>query len=89
MVYLEFGRTLANQFLTRSRFFSGHGILIGTLSMSVCLSIIMTIYCRRENARRDRVAAELGKMTLDDYTQEEKDAQRHKGDYATFFRYTI
>ncbi|KAF7510462.1 hypothetical protein GJ744_006741 [Endocarpon pusillum] len=71
------------------RFFNGHGILIGTITMSFVLSTFMTIYLRRENARRDKEAAALGKMTLDDYTQEQKDEQRHDGDYATFFRYTI
>lgn len=72
-----------------SRFFNGHGILIGTITMSFVLSTLMTVYLCRENARRDREAAALGKMTMDDYTQEQKDEQRHRGDYATFFRYTV
>jgi hypothetical protein len=57
--------------------------------MSFVLSTLMTIYLRRENARRDKEAAASGMMTLKDYSQEQKDEQRHRGDYATFFRYTV
>lgn len=57
--------------------------------MSLVLSTLMTIYLRRENARRDREAAAVGLMTLDHYSQEQKDEQRHLGDNATFFRYTV
>lgn len=44
----------------------------------------MTLYLRRENARRDRVykAPEL-------YTAAEKYEEREKGDGASFFRYTV
>ena len=45
----------------------------------------MTIYLRRENARRDMIAGERGE-TMDDLS----DAQeREKGDDAGFFRYTV
>jgi hypothetical protein len=52
--------------------------------MSACLQIFMTIYLRRENARRDaeHKAPEL-------YSTEDKLAEREKGDNATFFRYTV
>ena len=62
----------------------GHGILIGMITMSVCLSTFMTLYLRRENKRRDAAhkAPEL-------YTQEEQLAERTKGDNATFYRYTV
>jgi len=70
------------------RYFSGHGLLIGTTTMSCILSIFMTIYLRRENARRDALMAEQG-LTLESYSNEMKDAEREKGDNATFFRYTI
>jgi sugar phosphate permease len=63
----------------------GHGALMGTLSMSTILCIIMTIYLRRENARRDRV---YGKKPSE-YTVEERMAERDKGDNASFFRYTV
>ena len=62
----------------------GHGILIGMTTMSVVLSTIMTIYLRRENARRDRENKPLEK-----YSGADKAAEREKGDYATFFRYTV
>jgi hypothetical protein len=66
------------------QYLPGHGTLIGTLSMSTILCIIMTIYLRRENARRE---AEYKKP--EEYTDEEKKAEREKGDHATFFRYTV
>ena len=65
-------------------FRQGHGILIGMITMSTCLSTFMTIYLRRENARRDRE----GKAP-DSYNDDEKSAERTKGDNATFFRYTV
>lgn len=49
----------------------------------------MTIYLRKENARRDRVAAENGWGKPEDYTEAQKTAEREKGDNATFFRYTV
>ncbi|KAG2017538.1 high-affinity nicotinic acid transporter [Coprinopsis cinerea AmutBmut pab1-1] len=70
------------------RYFSGHGLLIATVSMSTVLCIIMHIYLRRENARRDREMAAKG-LTLDTYTEEMRVAERERGDYATFFRYTL
>lgn len=57
--------------------------------MSLVLSILMTVYLRRENARRDKVAASSGLMALEDYSQEQKNEQRDRGDNATFFRYTV
>lgn len=51
--------------------------------MAIVLSLIMTIYYRRENARRDREF-----KAPEQYTEEEKTLERTKGDYATFFRYT-
>ncbi|KAL5363707.1 major facilitator superfamily transporter [Aspergillus floccosus] len=66
-------------------FYPGHGTLIATLTMSTILCIIMHIYLRWENARRDR---EYPKAP-EDYTDEERRLEREKGDYASFFRYTI
>jgi hypothetical protein len=57
--------------------------------MSFCLSTFMTAYLRRENTRRDKVAASLGMMALKDYSDEQKEEQRDRGDDATFFRYTV
>lgn len=72
----------------KPRYFSGHGLLMATTFMSMCLCIVMTVYLRQENARRDRVLAEKG-LRLDEYTDEMKDAERECGDYASFFRYTV
>ncbi|KIM33273.1 hypothetical protein M408DRAFT_152109 [Serendipita vermifera MAFF 305830] len=71
------------------RYFQGFGALIGLSSMSCFLSILMTIYLRRENARRDAYAAANGLPKPEDYTDEMREAEREKGDYATFFRYTV
>jgi hypothetical protein len=62
----------------------GHGTLVGMISMSLILQIFMTFYLRRENKRRDREY-----KPLSEYTMEEKLAEQHKGDNATFFRYTV
>ncbi|KXH52388.1 major facilitator superfamily transporter [Colletotrichum nymphaeae SA-01] len=68
----------------KPHYYPGHGTLLSTLTMSMLLSTFMTIYLRRENARRDREYKDPSQ-----YTAEEKAAERHKGDNATFFRYTV
>ncbi|KAF8544935.1 major facilitator superfamily domain-containing protein [Trichophaea hybrida] len=70
------------------RYFTGHGLLMCTLTMSCCLSIFMRYYLKKENARRDQLMVAQG-YTLESYTEEMKEAEREKGDNATFFRYTI
>ncbi|KAH6656621.1 high-affinity nicotinic acid transporter [Truncatella angustata] len=65
-------------------FYPGHGTLIATETMSLILCIFMTIYLRRENARRD------GEYKApSEYTRQEMELEREKGDNATFFRYTV
>ncbi|CUA76385.1 putative transporter C1002,16c [Schizosaccharomyces pombe 972h-] [Rhizoctonia solani] len=81
-------------FIYRSRdaphYYHGHGTLIATLSMSAMLSLFMSTWLRRENARRDRVAQEKGHpLNADEYTPEMLAKEREDGDYASFFRYTI
>jgi hypothetical protein len=66
------------------RYVSGHSVLLAFQFMACCLSIFMTIYLRRENARRDREYKAPA-----EYTEAEKVAEREKGDNATFFRYTV
>lgn len=56
--------------------------------MSVCLTSFMTIYLRRENARRDALARERG-MAIADASDELTLDETEKGDEAEFFRYTI
>ncbi|PPQ92915.1 hypothetical protein CVT25_000501 [Psilocybe cyanescens] len=70
------------------RYYSGHGLLIATVSMSFVLSLFMHLYLKRENARRDAAMQAMG-YTLDSYTEEMKHGEREKGDNATFFRYTV
>lgn len=66
------------------RYLSGHLALVGTLSMSLVLCVFMTIYLRRENARR-----EARHKPLAEYTYQEKMTESEMGDNATFFRYTV
>lgn len=62
----------------------GHSTLLACQAMAMILSIFMTLYLRRENARRDREY-----KPPSEYTEEERIAEREKGDNATFFRYTV
>ncbi|KAL1959492.1 hypothetical protein VTO42DRAFT_1937 [Malbranchea cinnamomea] len=66
------------------KFIPGFCILIGFLTMSLILSVIMTTYLRRENARRDREYKPPA-----EYSDEEREMERTKGDHATFFRYVV
>ncbi|KAI1012768.1 hypothetical protein LB504_008481 [Fusarium proliferatum] len=66
------------------RYFPGFGTLLGCQVMALLLSVWMAIYLRRENARRDATHKDPSL-----YTEDEKHAEREKGDNATFFRYTI
>ncbi len=56
--------------------------------MAFALSIFMTCYYRRENARRDAQLRDRN-MTIGDYSSEMKWEAREKGDGAAFFRYTV
>lgn len=68
----------------RPKYLPGHGTLLGFQGMAACLSIFMTIYLRRENARRDRMH-----KPPSEYTEAEREAERELGDNASFFRYTV
>lgn len=67
------------------RYLPGHGMLAGMSGFAALLSLGMTLYLRWENKRRD----ELSGKHVEAYTTEEKEAEREKGDYASFFRYTV
>lgn len=62
----------------------GYGALIGFCAMAGLLSVCMTAYLRFENRRRDRVG-----KTAEQYTAAEREAERHRGDHASFFRYSV
>ncbi|GAB7363954.1 hypothetical protein MBLNU230_g4516t1 [Neophaeotheca triangularis] len=68
---------------TAPRYIQGYSIIVGCIGMSTVLSAIMTIYYRRENARRDREH-----KPPSEYTADERAAERLMGDNASFFRYT-
>jgi len=65
------------------RYFSGHGLLIGMVSMSLTLIFVMHMYLKRENARRD----ENRNQPSQKFNRERP--EHEKGDYASFFRYTL
>ncbi len=65
-------------------FRTGHGILVAMCSMTIIIATIMTVYLRRENARRDS----RYKPTAD-YTLSEMEFEADKGDNASFLRYTV
>lgn len=64
------------------RYFSGHGLLIGMITMALSLSLFMHLYLKRENARRDEAMQAKG-LTLESYTEEMKYSERERGDYAS------
>lgn len=68
----------------KPHYYTGHGTLMGCEAMACVLSIFMTVYLRRENARRDGEY-----KPPHEYTEAEREAEREKGDNATFFRYTV
>lgn len=70
------------------RFIPGHVTLASTVSMSFLLTCFMTLYLRRENARRNQWAIDNNRQP-EMYTEEEKHAERERGDNATFYRYTV
>ncbi|KAL1839099.1 hypothetical protein VTJ49DRAFT_1867 [Mycothermus thermophilus] len=80
------GTISAYLFLSKDgpRYIPGFVALLALHVMALILSIIMTIYLRRENARRNRLY-----KPPSEYTEEERLAEREKGDLASFFRYTI
>ncbi|KAG6002943.1 hypothetical protein E4U21_002508 [Claviceps maximensis] len=61
------------------RFISGHGILLGMISASCLLTVIMTWYCRREN--RSRASRQLMRKS----SIQERLRERERGDLASFF----
>jgi hypothetical protein len=73
-------------FLSRDgpRYVSGIGSLTGMYGLALGLCVVMTLYLRRENARRDREYA-----PPDQYSDDQRHQERDAGDNATFYRYTI
>jgi len=66
------------------KFLKGFSILLAFLSMSFIGSVVMTLYFRRENARRDKEFKPPG-----EYTQAEMELEREKGERASFFRFIV
>jgi hypothetical protein len=53
--------------------------------MAFFLTLFMSTWCRLENARRDKVAQEMGAQEL---TEEQKLLERELADNVPWFRYT-
>ncbi|KAG8711728.1 hypothetical protein FRC09_020444 [Ceratobasidium sp. 395] len=64
------------------RYTAGHSIIIAVLGLAAIAALGMHIYCRRENARRNRTF-----KAPHEYTEDEIRAESTKGDQASFFRY--
>lgn len=67
------------------RFIIGHSILIGIVSMAFFLTLFMSTWCRLENARRDKIAMEIG---IQELTDSQKLMERELADNVPWFRYT-
>ncbi|KAF1954542.1 high-affinity nicotinic acid transporter [Byssothecium circinans] len=66
------------------RFIIGHSLLIGIVSMAFFLTFFMSTWCRLENAKREKVAAEAGAQDL---TAEQKALEGELADSVPWFRY--
>jgi hypothetical protein len=53
--------------------------------MAFFLTLFMSIWCGKENARRDKIATEMGMQEL---TEEQKLLERELADNVPWFRYT-
>ncbi|KAI0382634.1 high-affinity nicotinic acid transporter [Hypomontagnella monticulosa] len=75
-------------YLTRDapRYIAGHCILIGFVGMAFVLTLFMTMWCRRENARRDAIARGAATQEL---TVEQKMMEQELADSVSWFRYTV
>ncbi len=76
-------------YLTRDgpRYITGHSILIGFVGMAFFLTSFMTLWCRRENARRDAVSKSSNASS--ELTEEQKALEQELADDVPWFRYTI
>ncbi|KAL7626058.1 hypothetical protein AAE478_002828 [Parahypoxylon ruwenzoriense] len=68
------------------RYTTGHSILMGFVGTAFVLTLFMTAWCRRENARRDAVERETPTEQL---TPEQKLMERELADGVLWFRYTV
>ncbi|KAG8775141.1 hypothetical protein FRC12_001655 [Ceratobasidium sp. 428] len=64
------------------RYYSGHGTLLAILAMGAVVALIMHLYCKHENLRRDRDYKPPA-----EYTESEKALESRRGDQASFFRF--
>ena len=54
--------------------------------MAFFLTLFMTTWCRRENARRETLSQETG---VEELTEEQKMLERELADKVPWFRYTV
>jgi hypothetical protein len=88
-IYVGLGNlaALASSFIYLPKFAPdyrmGHTILLCSVSWSLLCASVLSLWFRRENARREKIKPAVL------YTKEEKEEDRELGDYARFFRYTF
>ncbi|KAI0902624.1 MFS general substrate transporter [Annulohypoxylon nitens] len=68
------------------RYIAGHSILIGFVGLAFVMTLFMTIWCRKENARRETIARQTAVTGL---TIEQKTLERELADEVSWFRYTV
>jgi len=68
----------------RPRYLVGHGVVIGFISMTFILTLVMLTYFKRQNAKRDAIDKARGPYTPEEYAQYADQANQ-----APFFRYTL
>ena len=72
------------------RFIKGHSILIGFVSTGILLTLFMTTWCKRENARRDALPSTNSGGVLDgELTDEQKAREEEMAESVEWFRFII
>lgn len=66
------------------RYFLGHGVIMGFLTLSLVLVIVQFFALSAINRKRD-----AENRSPNEYTIEQKNAEMDRGDDASYFRYTI
>ncbi|KAK0702467.1 high-affinity nicotinic acid transporter [Apiosordaria backusii] len=69
------------------RFVKGHAILLGFISLSIVLTLGMTLWCRRENARRDSLQVAMPADDKDGPLEGRREDDF--ADYVPWFRYQV
>ena len=69
------------------RYITGHSILIGFVGMAFFLTSFMTLWCRRENVRRNVLSIASGAPR--EVTEQRKAIEKDLADDVPWFRFTV